>query len=268
MKITGMTLYRTTAEGRVFHAHEQYQLHFVVSGVGAYELAGHSPIDVRPGTFFVIPPRLDHRISLPGNVPLLEYLVAMEADGGDDPVKKLLDNQLGNLRAFAGIPMNLLFFEVKREQLSGGNPYERRAAEHGLFSWLYGLCARHFAANFVAAVERPDVVESALEILQNNIEKEMNLEMLARRLGINRFSLTRKFSCQLGVSPMKYFVRLKLESAAVMLRESGLTVGKIAERLRFSDQFHFSKRFKTAYGTSPARYREQTGMGAQGKRGE
>jgi len=257
MKVIGIALYRTTEEGRLFHAHAHYQLHFIVSGVGAYDVKSCSPIAVRPGTFFIIPPDQAHRISLPGNVPLLEYLVDMVAEGENDPVRNLLDNELGNLRAFTGISMNLKFFEVKREQFSGGNPYEHQVAVLGLFSWLYSFCARHFTARHLAVIESPDVVELALEVLQNNVEKVMDLEMLARRVGINRFSLVRKFSRQLGIAPMKYFVRLKLESAAVMLRESELTVGEIAERLCFSDQFHFSKRFKVAYAVSPVRYREQ-----------
>ena len=45
MKITGMTLYRTTEEGRLFHLHPNYQLHFVVSGAGIYEVKGRQPID-------------------------------------------------------------------------------------------------------------------------------------------------------------------------------------------------------------------------------
>lgn len=257
MKVIGIALYRTTEEGRLFHSHAHYQLHFVVSGVGAYEVQGRSSIVVQPGTFFIIPPDQAHRISLPGNIPLLEYLVDMAAEGENDPVRNLLDNELGNLRAFTGISMNLKFFEVKRKQFSGGNLYEHQVAVLGLFSWLYSFCARHFAARHLAVIERPDVVELALEVLQNNVEKIMDLKMLARRVGINRFSLVRKFSCQLGISPMKYFARLKLEIAAVMLRESELTVGEIAGRLCFSDQFHFSKRFKAAYAVSPARYREQ-----------
>lgn len=100
-------------------------------------------------------------------------------------------------------------------------------------------------------------MELALEILQNHVEQAMNLETPARRVGINRFSLVRKFSRQPGISPMKYFARLKLEYAAVLLRESKLNVSEIAERLCFSDPFHFSKRFKTAYAINPTRYREQ-----------
>jgi|GEM_PF-2771470 len=265
MKIIGVTLYRTTKEGRLFHAHAHYQLHFVVSGAGAYEVKSRRPIDVQAGTIFIIYPNLAHRISLPGNVPLLEYLIDMAVEGERDPVKELLDNELGNLRAFAGISMNRTFFEAKREQFNGGNPYERQAAVFGLLSWLYAFCSRHFAAKYLDINERPDEVEQALEILQNNIEKAMDLEALARQVGINRFSLVRKFSRQVGISPMKYFTRLKLECAAMMLQESELNVGKVAERLCFSDQFHFSKRFKAAYAVSPMRYREQTRIAQTGQ---
>jgi AraC-like DNA-binding protein/mannose-6-phosphate isomerase-like protein (cupin superfamily) len=256
MKITGVTLYRTTEAGRLYHAHTHYQLHFVVSGSGAYEVKGRRPIGVQAGTLFVIPPNLAHRISLPRNISLLEYLIDMAIEDESDPVKKLLDNELGALRTFAGISMNRKFFESKREQFNGDNPYERQVAVLGLLSWLYSFCSRHFGAKYLETDERLDEVELALEILQNHIEKDINLETLARQVGINRFSLVRKFSRQVGVSPMKYFARLKLECAARLLQGDELSVGEVSEKLGFSDQFHFSKRFKAAYAVSPARYRE------------
>jgi AraC-like DNA-binding protein len=259
VKIIGLSFYRTTTAGQCWHAHGHYQLHFVVSGTGAYDVNDHGVIDVRAGTFFVIPPDRTHRIVLAPAMPLLsEYLIGMQAEDQNDPVRKLLDNELGRLRAFTDVAFNLKFFEVKREQLRSGNPYERQAAALGLFSWLYALCARHFAtANPLAPERREDAVELGLEVLQHHIEKVMDLTMLARRVGINRFSLVRNFSRQLGVTPMKYFLRIKLESAAVMLRESNLTVSEIADRLCFSDPFYFSKRFKILYAVSPARYRIQ-----------
>lgn len=99
MKINGITLYRTTEAGRYFHAHPYYQLHFILSGVGSYEIAGRCAIKARPELFFVVPPNRLHRISLPGNRPLLEYLIDMAPEADDDPVKKLLDSELGGAHA-------------------------------------------------------------------------------------------------------------------------------------------------------------------------
>ena len=257
MQIITISLYRTTEEGRLFHTHAHYQLHFLVSGEGSYEIKGRQPIAVQAGTLFVIPPNHPHRIILPGKTPLLEYLIDMAIEGECDPVRDLLDNELGDFRVFPGISTNRKFFEAKREQFNGGNPYERQAAVFGLFGWLHAFCSRHFADKHLDNDERPDEVEVALVILQNNIEKAIDLETLAQRVGINRFSLVRKFTRQVGVSPMKYLARLRLECAAMLLQESELNMGRIAERLCFSDQCHFSKRFKETYAVSPARYREK-----------
>ena len=130
----------------------------------------------------------------------------MAAEGESDPVKELLDNELGDLRTFTGISMNRKFFEAKREQFHGDNPYGRQAAVLGLLSWLYSFCSRHFASKYLDIDEKPDAVELALEILQNHIEKTIDLDLLARKVGINRFSLVRKFSRQMGISPIKYLV--------------------------------------------------------------
>ncbi len=257
MNIQDITLYRTSEEGRHFHSHPHYQLHFIFSGEGYYEIAGQRRVKASPETFFVVPPKVDHRILLPANSFLLEYLVDMIAQDNDDPVKTLLDNELGAIRAFSDVSMNRKYFEVKREQFKRGNRYAQRAAELSLLSWLYGFCSRRIAHQHRSENDPSDEVEIALQILHDDIEKPLNLETLARRVGINRFSLVRKFTRQVGISPMKYFSRLKLECAAMLLKESGMNIGKVAERLGFSDQYHFSKRFKAAYSMSPSQYRKK-----------
>ena len=53
---------------------------------------------------------------------------------------------------------------------------------------------------------------------------------------------------------MRYFLDLKLEHAAKMLKE-GYTVNFIAKRLKLSSSAHLSMAFKKKYGVSPLKYK-------------
>ncbi len=255
MHIKSIHFYQTTEEGMHFHAHAAYQLHVVVSGGGGYEFSNHKIAHVAPGSVFVIPPQWPHKIVLKNKKSLIsEYLIGITAEP-DDPAKTFLDNELGKVRVFNAIAINRKFFEMKREQFCNGNAHARQAAIFSLLAWIYEFYANHCSGQRAIAKEQPDEIEHALAILQQNVSRQINLGVVAREIGLNRYSLVRKFTRQLGISPMKYFARLKLDYAAVLLRETDLKIYEIADRLQFADQFHFSKKFKAAYRKTPLAYR-------------
>jgi transcriptional regulator GlxA family with amidase domain len=48
---------------------------------------------------------------------------------------------------------------------------------------------------------------------------------------------------------------LRLSRAEDLLLRSNLTIGAIAVRCAFADAYHFSRRFRAAYGMPPRRFR-------------
>lgn len=76
-------------------------------------------------------------------------------------------------------------------------------------------------------------------------------------LSAEHFSrLFRQFS---GQSPMRFIIDLRLTHARHLLLESSLSVGEIAELLRYSDVYFFSRQFKEKIGVSPLAYRQSAG---------
>ncbi|MGL5041769.1 MAG: helix-turn-helix transcriptional regulator [Culicoidibacterales bacterium] len=59
-------------------------------------------------------------------------------------------------------------------------------------------------------------------------------------------------------SPIEFYYRLKIERAQFLLVNSAQSLTKISALLCFSDQSHFSKRFKQITGTTPLKYRMTT----------
>ena len=56
---------------------------------------------------------------------------------------------------------------------------------------------------------------------------------------------------------LHYYRSRRLEAAKLLLAEGRLSVGEIAELLHYASVYTFSRAFKEAYGTSPARYRRE-----------
>jgi AraC-like DNA-binding protein len=59
------------------------------------------------------------------------------------------------------------------------------------------------------------------------------------------------------MSPLDYFIHLKLQRACVLLYATEIKVKEIALELGYGDPFHFSRLFKKNMRSSPNQYRIQ-----------
>jgi AraC family transcriptional regulator of arabinose operon len=99
-------------------------------------------------------------------------------------------------------------------------------------------------------------ISRAATFLAANLHRRTPLDELARR---HRLSLTRfahLFREQIGEPPAAFAERLRLESAANMLRFTSEPVAVVADRHGFEDPFYFSKRFRKHFGITPSNARK------------
>lgn len=74
---------------------------------------------------------------------------------------------------------------------------------------------------------------------------------VARRTGVSPVLACKLFQQHLGLSPFRYLMRRKMEIAAELLVQEGVLVKEAAAQVGFRDPYHFSRRFKLAYGVAP-----------------
>ena len=67
--------------------------------------------------------------------------------------------------------------------------------------------------------------------------------------------LARMFRQTFGLGPVGAVELIRLARAAILLQRSNLSVGAVSEVVGFANPFHFSRRFRAAYGTAPRTYR-------------
>jgi AraC-like DNA-binding protein len=75
----------------------------------------------------------------------------------------------------------------------------------------------------------------------------------ARRLHLSEVH----FRQQCGMPPHQWVLHCRMALAARFLQEQSEPVKIIAEKVGFSDPFHFTKTFRHHHGISPAAYRKQ-----------
>ena len=93
--------------------------------------------------------------------------------------------------------------------------------------------------------------------LNANYGNKITVPELCARFHTNKNILQKQFREATGQPVMAYLISLRVKLAALMLRDTGITITEISDRLGFSDSAHFNKMFRKSTGYSPIEYRRQ-----------
>ncbi len=107
------------------------------------------------------------------------------------------------------------------------------------------------------ASRRVDVraTERARQFLDAERTRVVHSTELESITGLSRYDLSRQFRIMFGTSPYRYLLMRRLEFARERIHQERPLV-EIACDAGFADQAHFTRAFKSAFGLTPARYRE------------
>ena len=94
-------------------------------------------------------------------------------------------------------------------------------------------------------------------ILESNFGDEIDWSGLAGSLGMSFDKFRKAFSRLMGVSPGRYRSAKVIDQACELITKEQRHGKEIAEVLGFSDEYHFSRRFKQITGLSPTQFRKQ-----------
>lgn len=97
---------------------------------------------------------------------------------------------------------------------------------------------------------QPKLVE-AIILMEANIEETIELDELAMYVGLSRRQLERLFQKYLQCSPSKYYLKLRLNRARQLLRQTSMSIIEIATACGFVSSPHFSKCYRVYIGISP-----------------
>jgi two-component system response regulator YesN len=100
------------------------------------------------------------------------------------------------------------------------------------------------------------LVKQAIHYINTNVYNGISLAKVAEHLGIHPNYLSKIFSQETGESFIDYSIKIKLQEAKLLLRNTNNKVYQIADQLHYKDVGHFTRVFKKTYGVSPTEYRQ------------
>ena len=98
-------------------------------------------------------------------------------------------------------------------------------------------------------------VGSVIGALENDFSRDWKLDELVATAHMSRSNLMRIFRRATGQTPIEYLLRLRIQKAMELLRNSDLPITEIALEVGFNDSNYFSRQFRRILSESPRAYR-------------
>lgn len=100
------------------------------------------------------------------------------------------------------------------------------------------------------------LTKEAQQLIASNLDRSLDVALIAEKLHVTREHLTRVFHSQTGVSPGQFAAAERMRIAARLLLDRRLSVKEIAERLGYDSASSFARAFKAHFSVSPSGYTE------------
>lgn len=239
------------------HWHEDFVIPVVETGVQSYDYDGKNYL-AGPGQIAAINPGLSHTAksalasgwSYRAFYPSADYMRQLAQGMLDGPAgvpwiqretihddalaaallytHKLLQGSSDPLRAEVAV---LRVFSMLLTRYAGVKPHSRLALSN--------------AARVAIMQER----------LSEHLDTALTLGELSTAVGLSPFYATQLFTQQVGMPPHAWRNQLRLNRARALMRRQ-VSVTEAALACGFTDQSHFTRHFKKAYGVPPGKWKD------------
>jgi AraC-like DNA-binding protein len=235
------------------HAHDDFAIGLTRQGLQCFSCS-KKDYRVRPGGVIFINPEEPHdgfAVSEEGYSYKMIYVprwifndLAMDSKDGfrfsdtvtyDRKVRRIVEDYLRELDAAKGCSME---------------------AENALHQMVVGLAeVNGLEVQRNQSKAKRDLVDRAMGLMYSQVDQAVSLDEICSQLGVSKYHFIRTFKGETCRTPYQYLLDLRLEKARKAL-ENGVPPRLVAETFAFYDASHFIKRFKKAYGITPAKYQD------------
>jgi AraC-like DNA-binding protein len=229
-----------------WHSH---QFMFTLDGAGSGDVAGR-PFTAEPGDVALMPMEHGHRYQVRPGAARWEYLW-VEFRGGCAARLLAMFGLIGRSVVPGCAGARELIDRIFDEFAARGD-----AALHentALFLQVLALveqCARRPAQ----ADRRTAIVDRVKSHMAAHLADELSLGDLAAVAGLSPYHLSRLFSAQAQVPPMRFLRRLRANRAKALLHRRELKAAEVGRMVGYPTLQHFSRMFKQETGTTVRRF--------------
>ncbi|PWG06727.1 AraC family transcriptional regulator [Polaribacter aquimarinus] len=240
----------TWKNGRILN---EFHIVLITKGEGVLESKATGKLKVTDGDVFLLFPGIWHRYKPNKKTGWTERWVGFSGEIANQFLNNGFFNAQSPIISKCNKPSILHYFNTLFK-LFDETPY-------GYQHLASGVCLQLMAElhNIKSAGNNIDhinsMVSSAKSVMYKNINTTINLKEIASDLKVSYSKFRIDFKKQTGVSPLQYYLLLKIEKSKELLLNTDKSQKEIAFELGFESDVYFNRLFKRKTGLAPGIFR-------------
>ncbi len=236
------------------HPRFHYIIHFVVSGEGRFTTTEVENQRITAGNAFAIYENDTVYYESDKNNPLHYFWIGFNGKDSEDILAYIGFSQKAPISEFKNIAAIQTAFQSLFDTWKNEDRFVLLSKFYSLVALMHDC--NKFRQNNAQADE--SILSRSLNLMNLNLTQNYKINDLVNELCIDRSYFSKIFKKKYNVSPYQYFLRLKLQKAEYLLKNTTYNVTQISDMLGFTDHYMFSKAFKRRYGVPPLTLRKQS----------
>ena len=128
----------------------------------------------------------------------------------------------------------------------------------GVLLYTFSIASTTFEEKKAVGKNDTDIVLQIKKYVEQNIDDPtLCLKTISEKFLYNDKYISEKFRKTMRINFTDYLRNLRIERAVVLLKSGSNNIGEVARLCGFTDQFYFSKVFKSVMGVSPKNYQKE-----------
>ncbi len=231
-----------------------YVIQYTLAGAGAIEVDGHVHM-LNPMSAFIVYIPSAHRYYLPSKSHDWEFMWIMLYGDAVDRHLHTIINEYSSVIEFQ--PDSSAVRLLRQIHSLAANraitdSYQGSAIAYQLLMEI----SRTLGQSQRDPEKWPIAINQALRFLHDHFSEPITLDDVADAVSLSKYHFGVCFHSAIGISPMRYLTKIRLEKAISPLLQSNRTIEQIARDVGFANGNYFCKVFRRAIGVSPGEFRQ------------
>ncbi|WP_415314072.1 AraC family transcriptional regulator [Clostridium perfringens] len=230
-------------------------IHYVTKGYGTFKFNG-KVYTLKQGDIFILLKGMQVEYVASIDDPWEYYWIGFSGSNANEYLNRtsITNSCVANCKENSKIPQIILnMCEISKTYNPSKSDDILLLKE--LYSLLYTLIEEFPKPFEYKDKELHTYIQDALNFINSNYMHSITVQEIADYVNLSRSYLYKMFIKNLGISPQRYLINLRMYKATLLLKGTKLPIGEVASSVGYSDSLLFSKTFSKHFSMSPLNYR-------------
>lgn len=230
-------------------------IHYVTKGYGTFKFNG-KVFNLKQGDIFILLKGMQVEYVASIDDPWEYYWIGFSGSNANEYLNRtsITNSCVANCEENSKIPQIILnMCEISKTYNPSKSDDILLLKE--LYSLLYALIEEFPKPFEYKDKELHTYIQDALNFINSNYMHSITVQEIADYVNLSRSYLYKMFIKNLGISPQRYLINLRMYKATLLLKSTKLPIGEVASSVGYSNSLLFSKTFSKHFSMSPLNYR-------------